>query len=197
MKMGDHLRSVRRQKKLTVQRVAEMAKVSKSFLSQIENNQAKPSVSTLKRITETLGIRVAELFLDQPPDQTLDNSQSAGNGNGKRRLVRVVGMNKRKVLRWPESNTLGYLLTPDLKRKLEVILGENQPGDQFSYEPYEHEGEEFGLVLSGRYEVTVDNQAYVLEEGDSIYYPSHLPHRMRVLGDKPAVTLWVIPPPSF
>lgn len=64
-------------------------------------------------------------------------------------------------------------------------------------EPYSHEGEEFGLVFRGRYEVEIAGEVYLLEEGDSIYFPSRLPHRVRALGDAPAETLWVITPPSF
>ena len=60
-----------------------------------------------------------------------------------------------------------------------------------------HEGEEFGFILEGRYESTVDGQVFVLEEGDSITYPSRLPHRGRAIGNQRVRTLWVITPPSF
>jgi quercetin dioxygenase-like cupin family protein len=88
------------------------------------------------------------------------------------------------------------LLTPDLQRKLEVLLNELMPGDTVD-EAYTHEGEEFGFVLEGQYEVTVGDEVYVLDEGDSISYPSHLPHKMRVVGDRPSRSIWVITPPSF
>ena len=46
-----------------------------------------------------------------------------------------------------------------------------------------HEGEEFGFILEGRYEITVGDKSIVLEEGDSITFPSRLPHRGRALGE--------------
>ena len=90
-----------------------------------------------------------------------------------------------------------YLLTPDLNRKLEVLLSESKPGKEKEDVWYNHEGEEFGLVLEGRYEVTVNDKTYILDEGDTIYFPGHLPHKMRAIGRKRSKTLWVITPPSF
>ena len=43
----------------------------------------------------------------------------------------------------------------------------------------------------------MDGTAHVLEAGDSIYFPSHLPHKFRLLGDNPGKTIWVNTPPSF
>ena len=101
------------------------------------------------------------------------------------------------MLTWPGAHGRTQLLTPDLERKLEVTLSVWKPGYTTGPEPYAHAGEEFGLVLEGRFEVTVGDATFRLETGDTIYFPSHLPHRSRVLGRRPATTLWVITPPSF
>lgn len=77
-----------------------------------------------------------------------------------------------------------------------MTLSVIQPGEGYGHEPYSHRGEEFGLVLSGTYEVTVEGKAYVLEQGDSIYFSSRLLHRTRALGDEPVTTFWVVTPPS-
>jgi len=100
------------------------------------------------------------------------------------------------MLSWPGRSWKTYLLTPDLQRKLEVLLNELEPGDTFD-EPYTHQGEEFGFVLEGSYEVTVGDEVFVLNEGDSISYSSSLPHKMRVVGTSRSRSLWVITPPSF
>ncbi len=114
--------------------------------------------------------------------------------------VRVVRKHRRKQIVWPGRSAPSYLLTPDLRGRLEVLLDVLEPGTP-SQEDEErwmtHEGEEFGFILEGRYEATVNGQVFVLEEGDSITYPSRLPHRGRALGDRRVRTLWVITPPSF
>lgn len=195
MELGQKLKAIRKSQGITLQQIADETKLSKSFVSQVETGAANPSIASLKKITDALGVPLAALFetdeslaTGQAPEQ---NGQSGQSGE-----VRVVRCDRRKMLVEPGKMGRMFLLTPDLQRKLEVILGEDDPGNADT-EWYSHEGEEFGLVLEGRYEVSVGDQTFVLEAGDSIYYPSHLPHKMRVLGDQPVRTIWVITPPSF
>jgi transcriptional regulator with XRE-family HTH domain len=199
MPFGAALRQIRRDKDVTLQKLSDATSLSKSFLSQIEHGQANPSIASLKKITDALDVPLAALFEpvvsangEQPPDDAAASRDAVASD-----AVRVVRRDRRKRISWPDSDAVTSLLVPDLQRKLEVILSDEPPGSTSGDEPYSHVGEEFGLVLEGRYEMTIDGETYVLEEGDSIYYPSHLPHRYKVLGDQPARTLWVVTPPSF
>lgn len=195
MDVGKRLRTIRKEKGFTVTEVAELADLSAGFVSQVENGSSNPSLQSLKRIGDALGVAMGDLFSHGSEHQEVDirdKSSFAAESE-----VKVVRHNRRKVLEWPGRSAKSYLLTPDLQRQLEVTLTVVEPGSQIAAEAYSHEGEEFGLVLEGRYEVTVADQSYTLEEGDSIYFSSHLPHSSRALGDRPAKTLWVITPPSF
>lgn len=195
--LGEKLKAIRKSKGITLQQVADGANLSKSFVSQIETGAARPSIGSLKKIANVLGIPLAALFDDGPnAEAAVPQAASGLNAQGPSE-VRVVRRDRRKMLVWPGKDAKTYLLTTDLQRKLEVILDIEEPGHSSGDEWYSHTGEEFGFVLEGRYEVTVGDQVFVLEAGDSIYYPSHLPHKVRVLGDRAAKTLWVITPPSF
>lgn len=191
--IGQRLRALRRAKSITLQQVADGTGLSKSFVSQIEAGMANPTVASLKRIASVLGIPLAALF-DGGPDEP---ARAISEPGPTVRDVRVVRRDKRKTISWPGRRGDTHLLSPDLQRRLEVLLSVDQPGEGSDDEDYSHEGEEFGFVLEGSYEVVVANELYTLEEGDSIYYPSGLPHRTRAIGSKPARTLWVITPPSF
>ena len=192
--VGRQLRELRRDRGLTLQQLAAHTGLSRTSLTRIEAGTANPSVGTLKKVSGALGVLIGDLFTNgsdtQETESTFAHSSTASSE------VRVVRKDKRKTLSWPGRPWKTYLLTPDLQRKLEVLLNELEPGDT-SDEFYTHEGEEFGFVMEGSYEITVGDNVYVLEEGDSIYYPSHLPHKMRVVGDRPTRALWVITPPSF
>lgn len=192
--VGRQLRELRRDRGLTLQQLAAHTGLSRTSLTRIEAGTANPSVGTLKKVSGALGVSIGDLFTNgsdtQETESTFAHSSTASSE------VRVVRKDKRKTLSWPGRPWKTYLLTPDLQRKLEVLLNELEPGDT-SDEFYTHEGEEFGFVMEGSYEITVGDNVYVLEEGDSIYYPSHLPHKMRVVGDRPTRALWVITPPSF
>ncbi len=49
---------------------------------------------------------------------------------------------------------------------------------------YQHEGQEFNLVLEGRLMVSVNGKELILEEGDSLWFDSGLPHGMKALDGK-------------
>ncbi|MGB9617496.1 MAG: cupin domain-containing protein, partial [Desulfomonilaceae bacterium] len=62
---------------------------------------------------------------------------------------------------------------------------------------YSHPGEEFGLVLKGSLELTVDGVKYLLREGDCFYFHSTRSHRFRNNADRETQVLWVNHPPSW
>jgi transcriptional regulator with XRE-family HTH domain len=192
VELGQQLRALRKGRGLTLQQLADLTDLSRTYISQIETGTANPSVATLKKVADVLGVPMGALFSDGP-DEPPDPPAPVTAAQSEARVVRRDG---RKSLAWPGRPWKTYLLTPDLQRKLEVLLNELMPGDTVD-EAYTHEGEEFGFVLEGQYEVTVGDEVYLLEEGDSISYPSHLPHKMRVVGDRPSRSIWVITPPSF
>jgi len=181
----DSIRRIRKAKSFTLKDMAEKTGISWNYLSQIERGQTNPSIGTIKRITNALGIPFMGLANENPPPDTT-NQKAA-----------IVRRDMRKVLVFPKSKLKQYLLTPDLQRKLEVLYGEVEPSEEYEEVWYSHEGEEFGFILEGRYEVTIEEEVHILEEGDCIYFQSHLPHKMRGIGDKPCKTIWVITPPSF
>jgi transcriptional regulator with XRE-family HTH domain len=202
VELGAKLKEIRRGQGVTLQQIADQTGLSKSFVSQIETGTANPSIGSLKKITDVLGVPLGALFSngDPGPGDPAPNGGAYSNGTPQAAdpgsAVRVVRRDRRKVLIEPGKKGKMYLLTPDLQRKLEVILGEEEPGNA-DEEWYSHIGEECGFVLEGRYEVCVGDQVFVLEAGDSIAFPSHIPHKTRVLGDQPVKTIWVITPPSF
>jgi transcriptional regulator with XRE-family HTH domain len=194
MRLGERLRELRKGRRLTLQQVATASGLSKAFVSQLESGSANPSLASLKRVGDALGIPLAALFEGFP------NGDPAPGGAETLGTARVVRKDRRKMIVWPGRRGPCSLLTPDLRGKLEVLLDVLDPGTSSGGEDERcitHEGEEFGLILEGRYEITVGEQSFVLEEGDSITYPSRLPHRGRAIGDQPVRTLWVITPPSF
>ena len=63
--------------------------------------------------------------------------------------------------------------------------------------PLVHEGEEGGIVLTGRLEVTVDDERRILGPGDAYYFESRRPHRFRCVGPYPCEVISACTPPSF
>ncbi|MBZ4650926.1 MAG: transcriptional regulator, family [Thermosipho sp. (in: Bacteria)] len=75
MTIGDKIRLLRTQKKISIRKLAEITGLSKSTLSDIENNKSKkPTIDTISKIAKALEISISELF-EETNLQTKENIQ--------------------------------------------------------------------------------------------------------------------------
>ncbi len=202
-KVWEIIRAERLKRRLTLEQFAERTGLSKSFLSQIERGLAQPSVSSLKKIASQFGISVVQLFEE---NSTIRNSlgypKSVERGTlsetSNAEDVRVVRSNLRKKLQLPASDISYELLTPDLNRRLEVLYVRAAPGENTGDEPMlSIPGEKFINILKGSLELTIGDEVFLLQEGDSLYHPAHVPHSWRCVGSEPVEIFLVMTPPSF
>ena len=183
MNVGSRLRQIRNSKGYTVKDVAKLTNYSSSFISQVERNIASPSINSLKRICDALGIPIANIFDDDKYREYLDGI--------------VVRKDHRKKLSNTNSKIEMFLLSPNLKRKIELLLIKAQPGAKSGEDFHHHKGEECGMVITGTMTFEVGDKTFVLYEGDSAYFPSETPHRWRNDSKTEAIFIWAITPPSF
>ena len=179
--LGDVIKKIRMEQQLTIKEVAERASVTSSLLSQIENNKANPSINSLMAIAKALKVPIGSFFDDKEFDPDFDP---------------VVKADQRKVLK-TQSGVTFYLLTPELKNHaIEFIYNIFEKGGSTG-ELYTHDGEECGLVLEGRLEVTSEDKTYILEAGDSIVLDSTKPHKLTNIYDGRTIAVWVDSPASW
>jgi len=180
--LGNAIRTHRKQENMTLLDLAKRAGFSISYLSQIERNLLTPSIDTLRRLAEELGIPAGQLMLK---DARQPNSP-----------VAVVRRSERKQLAFPGSNIHYELLTPDMRRRASLLWVKAPPGSE-SGPLFSHEGEDGVVVLKGAIEVEVGSVWHHLEAGDSIYFNAGIPHRWRNSGGVSAEAVWLSTPPSF
>ncbi len=176
---GQRIRTAREHKKLTLDELALRTGLTKSFLSQVERGKSNPSLASIRLIVHELNIPLVSL---------LENQTKNLSGV-------VVRKNKRKNFRLPDSTLEFELLTPDLKRQMEIIRVIAPPGGRSEF--MAHEGEEWGYVAKGRIHLTVGNEEFELEAGDTAYYSSEIPHGWVNETEDEAELIWAITPPSF
>lgn len=175
--LGRRIRALRTERGHTLTGLAARVGITRSFLSSVERGVAYPSILVLRSIAAALEVPVFLLF-------------TAPESNGI-----VVRREARKVIQ-PPGGSLSYeLVSPDVRRKIEMIIVRLKPGVDGS--AMAHEGEECALVLHGRVVITVGDVDYELNQGDSIYYDSGLPHKARALGEEHAEIVSAITPPNF
>jgi len=179
--IGERLRELRLSHGLTLEQVAEAASLSKAYISQMENDKANPSLGTIKAVMDVFGLPLSELFIHR------EDSRRAA-------VVRRAG---RKVIALPGSGVRYELVSPDTSRKLEIFQCIAEPGLLSKPEQSAHRGEECCIILRGKVRMRVGEQEYVLEEGDSIYFDSTIPHNWENIGNTPAELISVTSPPSL
>jgi transcriptional regulator with XRE-family HTH domain len=176
--LGSRIRKYRKSRHLSLTRLADRCNISHSFLSQIERDQANPSIPTLYAIAETLGVSVADLFSD-----SVTNLAGAQLTLGESKTAKIIRTDQRIVIIYPDRGIRTEFLTPNLQGAIQMLWIVMPPGSDSGEWPFVHQGEECGVILQGQLETTIGGQTYRLGPGDSIYHDSTLPHQSRNVGD--------------
>jgi mannose-6-phosphate isomerase-like protein (cupin superfamily) len=154
--------------------------VPNSTISLIESGKTNPSVGALRRILDGIPISLSDFFAYQPEDDRaifFAKEDLPEIGKGGVSLRQVGASNVGRALGMLHET---YALNSDTGRVL-----------------YSHEGEECGMVISGRIEVTVGEQRKILGPGDAYYFDSRMPHRFRQIGAVECVLVSCCTPPTF
>lgn len=188
--IGTQIRQHRKARGLTLTELAEACEISTSFLSQVERDQANPSVATLYGIAKALNIPIASFF----------NNSALGNNNGAKAqqqpFVHLIQKDQRKVIVYPGSGIRTELLLSSLRETLQMIWIVMPPGTDSGEVPFVHEGEECGVILQGTIKTWVGDEVYILHPGDSIYHKSTIPHRSQNIGDDEVIMVVAKTSPS-
>jgi transcriptional regulator with XRE-family HTH domain len=174
LRVGRRLRALRLERQLGLVELAQRAGVSVGALSQIERGLTSLRVRMLWPLAAALDVEPHSLLAD---DSKPASDLYIVRGKGRRSLpVRSEGIAK-QLLSPPGAALTGLLVVVE--------------PDGGSAEAYAHAGHEFGLVLSGEVELTVDSLIYRLKAGDSFAFKSTLLHRFRNPGGERCEIVWV------
>jgi transcriptional regulator with XRE-family HTH domain len=209
--LGQRLAAYRTARGLKVTQLAREVGVSSSLISQIERQQSQPSVSTLFALAEALDVPVDAFFEDAPARVSAEPapgvaaepapSVAAERGPGVAHEPAAVddGPEGRYVVRRGERSTIDIeggvhweRLTPlplDRMDFLEIVY---EPRSESHPQLYRHPGTEMLLVLQGRLDIHVGFRRHELAAGDSMHFPSSLPHRYVNPADQEARAVTVL-----
>ena len=180
MDIGSRLHAVRTSKGLSQRELAKRVGVTNSTISLIEQNKVSPSVGSLKKVLDGVPLSMAEFF-------TLDVTSAAQVFYGADELVEIGG----------EGASLRLVAAQRSGRQLTVLHERYDPGTDTGEDMLSHRGEEGGVVVRGKVELTVGGQTRVLEAGDAYYFSSAMPHRFRNVGREVCEIISASTPPTF
>jgi transcriptional regulator with XRE-family HTH domain len=178
--VGARLRGVRLSFGISQRELARRAGVTNGLISLIEQNRVSPSVSSLKKVLDGIPMALAEFF-------TLDLAAAPQAFFGAEELVELG--NAEVSQRLVAAQRAG--------RQLTLLHETYASGAAAGEEMLAHRGEEAGVVIRGRIEVTVGGASRVLGPGEAYYFATQLPHRFRNVGREPCEIISACTPPTF
>lgn len=177
MNVGHRIRQLRIKNGLTQEELASRCELTKGFLSQLENDIAVPSLSTLMDIVEVLGTNMSDFFKEDRGDKLIFNEEDF-------------------FVDEKEEYTINWIVPAAQKNAMEPIMIEIRPGHRSQLiEP--HEGEEFGYVLEGDITLVNGDERYRVRKGSTFYITGDRDHYLENDTRKKAKVLWICNPPIF
>jgi transcriptional regulator with XRE-family HTH domain len=162
--IGKRIRSLREAKGLTLEALSQMTGFEVDLLAAIEKDRVQPQLGTVIKLSKALDSALGRLI-----SGTGDRLYAVTRKKDQKVVSRSTGQRGQKHLYTYKS------LAPEVKgRHMEALIVqlEENPGKEMSV----HEGEEFIYVLDGVVTLTIGEEAFEIEPGDSAYYLSTIPH---------------------
>ena len=176
-RLGETVRLLRQRAGLSIQDVATKTGLSNGMISQLERARAMPSIRTLRLLSIALDVPISYFFETSDPAADVQRY--------------IVRKNNRRLLRLTASGVVKEALTPEGTGQLELYELTLNPGASSGTDFLQHTGEKAGYILSGSLRLWLDNQAHVLEAGDSFRFPSIVPHMFDNPTQQAARVIWV------
>ncbi len=158
--IGERVRSERKRRTWTLDQLAARSGVSRRMLITIEQGGTNPSIATLLRLSDALGVGLPALVAPGPSNR-----------------VDVRRAADRSAL-WTSDNGGRAFLTagtapPDVVELWDWHLG---PNDDYRSEAHNEGTWELLAVLKGTVRLTVEGQSWDLRVGDAVSFPGDVPH---------------------
>lgn len=164
--LAKNLKALREDKKLSLEKVAELTGVSKTMIGQIERGESTPTITTIWKIANGLKISFSSL-INTPQTDT-----------------KVILRNDLQILSEDHGKYRVYPNFPfEDDRRFEVYSVEIEKGGFLSAEAHLEGTEELITVFEGELTVRVNNNEYTVRNGDSIRFKADRPHTYHNSGE--------------
>jgi len=164
--IGARLRQLREERGMSMRALGAASGLSANALSTIERGKASPSVSTLYKLSDALGISVTAFFSSRKDRQEI--------------IFVRAGERPRVSFNRGVWEGLGG---EQFAGRVEPFMLTLENGAGSGRNAMVHTGHEFVFCLRGQLEYQVESQAFTLGPGDSLLFVAQLKHRWRNPGN--------------
>lgn len=178
--ISDRIRKLRLEKKWPLDKLADNTGLSKSYLSQIENNEKNPPIGTLTKIAFGLGVDVIYMITGEERQTTIPSKCG------------IVKANERRIINHKGAPP-GYIYESIAYNKIDRVMDAYiiTIGPEGPKEPLVHDGQEVVYNLEGNYQFNYDGHKINVAPGDCLCFDSNRPHFSRSIDGQPARVLVV------
>ena len=163
-------------REIDIDQLAQKTELDKEFLETMLKEHLYPPLGPLMKIARTLGVRLGT-FLD---DIEAGDPYIIRRADRKTKFSVLAEKNK------PAALNFYSLGMGKSDRHMEPFFIEVMPESASKKTLSSHEGEEWVAVIKGKIEIIYGQETYILEEGDSVYYNSVVPHYLSCSGGEKA-----------
>jgi transcriptional regulator with XRE-family HTH domain len=168
--INKRIKSCRIEKGMTLKTLAQKAKLTKGYLSRIENSDRVPPLSTLITIANALGVKLSDIF---------------GETEDERNITLVRREDRPIIARNGSSYGYSYFaLAHKFQNKYIEPYVIRVPAGLKQCALFQHEGQEMLFMLKGKLKFFYGDREFIVEEGDCLYYDTSIPHSGIPLGNE-------------
>jgi transcriptional regulator with XRE-family HTH domain len=178
MQIAARVKELRKILMITPEVAAQTCGLTPDEYLKLESGKVDISVGILHRLAKAFDVEVTTFMNGEEPRMHSYTLTRKGQG---------VVMERRQAYHY-QALAGNYI-----RRKADPFIVRVEPKQEdMEVDFNSHPGEEFNLVLKGRLRFYLNKNAMVLNEGDSIYFDSIVPHAMQADGEETCEFLAII-----
>jgi len=178
--LGQRIRTLRKEKGLTLVEISEKTGVAQATLSRIETGTMIGTIECHEKVAEALGIGLAELY--------------SGVDKRYEQVGRLTQKDTKKVTHHSKDVHVELLTQESSKKKITPLLLTLQGNGKTEKESNERGVEKFVWVLDGNIKIKLDQEEIALKSQESLYFDASLPHQIVNDGAKTAKVFIAVSP---
>ena len=182
--IGGRIRTLRKERRLSLEQLSGKSGVALATLSRIENGKGSGTFKTHRKIAEAFGLSLPELYRDLQPqdhDAVLMNTETDE--------AETFNYDEKAAAILLAKQLSGKQMLPQL-----IVL---QPGGKTTLEQYSPGTERWIFCLEGTASAAVGPVPYQIAAGGTLYFKASLPHRFENKGTVAARLISVTSPITF
>ena len=177
--VGNRVGALRRLHGLSLEQLAGLSGLTKSYLSKVERGLSAPSIATILKLARALGVGSGQLLGEGVEEEEIAVVRAGERVPFSRDKGRVGYAYEAIAAHRSNKAMTPFVMRPPFRRGKSMDL-------------VTHAGEELVFVISGEMEIVFRDRVVALKAGDSVYFNAGIPHRARSVGSELAEALVVV-----